>query len=307
MAHLAAAVLVAVVVWWVSTGFVFLAARRGAARPRLVLAGFTALALAGLAGLAWTARQESLAGVYLAFLSALAVWAWHEIAFLFGFVTGPRRTPCPPELTGWRRFAAAFATLRDHELAILASAGLVALLVWGAPNQAGLWTFLVLWGMRVSAKLTIFLGAPFSVSGLIPPHLDYLTSYFRTDRTSRAFAAIIALAAVPFGYFCYLAATAEALHLAVAATLIAALAGLAIAEHFFLVLPVPDALSWAWMAPAADERDAAGGHAPLAIGRRVVLKGARATSPHRAALPVDYAKRRGPAPAAPRTGGTSWT
>ena len=33
-------------------------------------------------------------------------------------------------------------------------------LTWGGANQVGTWTFLVLWVMRLSAKLNVFLGVP---------------------------------------------------------------------------------------------------------------------------------------------------
>ena len=47
-----------------------------------------------------------------------------------------------------------------HELAIAARRGRGGRLTWGAPNQVGTWTFLLLWAMRLSAKLNVFLGVP---------------------------------------------------------------------------------------------------------------------------------------------------
>ena len=46
----------------------------------------------------------------------------------------------------------------DHELAILGTGVAVLWATWGAPNHVGLWTFMILWGMRLSAKLNVFLG-----------------------------------------------------------------------------------------------------------------------------------------------------
>jgi hypothetical protein len=93
---------------------------------------------------------------YLSFLCGVAVWGWHELAFLTGFVTGPRATPCPPGATGWRRFGYAAETLIFHELAILLTALLLVLLTRDGVNQVGTGAFLLLWLLRLSAKLNLF-------------------------------------------------------------------------------------------------------------------------------------------------------
>jgi putative photosynthetic complex assembly protein 2 len=42
------------------------------------------------------------------------------------------------------------------------------------PNQVGTGTFAVLWVMRISAKLNLFLGVRNLSEELLPPHLAYL-------------------------------------------------------------------------------------------------------------------------------------
>jgi putative photosynthetic complex assembly protein 2 len=42
-----------------------------------------------------TLTNDSVAGVYMAFLSALALWGWIELAFLTGVITGPVNQPLP--------------------------------------------------------------------------------------------------------------------------------------------------------------------------------------------------------------------
>ena len=42
-------------------------------------------------------------------------------------------------------------------MAILASGLMIVAITWGAPNQIGTQTFAVLWVMRISAKLNVFL------------------------------------------------------------------------------------------------------------------------------------------------------
>lgn len=90
------AALFAVALWWLSTGLVLVAVRRFAQAEHAVLGYASALWAAGLAGLYFTRNQTNLIDAYIAFSSALMVWAWHEVSFLTGLVTGPRRTPAPP-------------------------------------------------------------------------------------------------------------------------------------------------------------------------------------------------------------------
>ena len=69
------------------------------------------------------------------------------------------------------------AACRWHELAINGGAVFVVAASWRAPNQVGLWTFLLLWTMRTSAKLNVFLGVLNLGEEFLPPHLRYLLSY----------------------------------------------------------------------------------------------------------------------------------
>lgn len=249
MSHPLVAVIVAMFVWWFSTGAVFLLVRRGARHEWRVAIAATVVGVAALAGLYASARMDTVAGAYLAFGSAIAIWAWHEVTFLLGFIAGPRRFSATKGLTGGERFREAFATVRDHELAIAATAVLVVLLTTGATNTVGLWTFVVLWVMRVSAKLSIYLGARHSLSEMMPARQTYLTTYFRTDRTTPFLPAMIVLALGVFVWLCGAGAGAEGAQ-AVGIALVATLLGLAIVEHVFLLLPLPDSVLWLWAVPA---------------------------------------------------------
>ena len=104
------------------------------------------------------------------FVCALLIWAWQEIAFLLGVVTGPRRSDCPHDARGWRRAALAFETVAHHELALLVLGAGVVAVTWQQPNRNGLWTFAILWAMRQSAKLNVFLGVRNFSEEFLPPH-----------------------------------------------------------------------------------------------------------------------------------------
>ncbi len=260
--YLAAAAF-AIFAWWLSTAVILFAAGRQSPRRLPLLLVATAFAAAGLWAIRIGGSMEGLGGVYLGFVGGLAVWAWNETSFLAGVVTGPSRQSCPTGATGRARFRAAFATVRDHELAILASGAIVLAISWDAPNQTGLWTFALLWLMRISAKLLLFLGAPHVTLAMLPPRLIYLTTYFRTDRVSAAFPALLAATVLAFVLLCHRAATAPQLHEGVSATLLATFAALAVVEHLILVVPVSDAALWRWAMPA---RQSASETAPAPAG-----------------------------------------
>jgi putative photosynthetic complex assembly protein 2 len=241
-----AAVLIAIASWWFFTGVVIALARQGKPRFRMVMAVVTAVAIAGMAGLYLTRDSVTAAGAYSAFFSALALWTWHETAFLLGLVTGPRRIgfdQAPREKT---RFRAAFLAVRDHELALALTAALMVFLMHDAANLSGLFTFLLMWIMRISTKLNIFLGARHAVSDMLPDRLSYLKSYFRTDKTSRWFWFSFAASTAVFASLIAAVALAATGHGAIMWSLLAAFAGLALLEHMFLVLPVRDSVLWSW-------------------------------------------------------------
>lgn len=73
-----------------------------------------------LGGLA-TRTTVTPAGALAGFTYGILIWAWLEMSFLFGFVTGPRKWPMTPGARGWQRLREAVATLAWHELAILAA------------------------------------------------------------------------------------------------------------------------------------------------------------------------------------------
>ncbi len=77
-----------------------------------VLLGLPLLAL-GVVGFHQTLADASPTGVYVGFLSALAIWGWIELAFLSGVITGPNRGPARRARPDWERF---IARLGHHRL-----------------------------------------------------------------------------------------------------------------------------------------------------------------------------------------------
>ncbi len=250
MGEAVAPLLVALVAWWTSTGLLFWLIGRPAHTFRWTALGMTVLAAIATGLLVVLRGHGTPLGAYLGFAAGLALWAWHEALFLLGFVAGPRRTECPAGLSTWRRFLASAETVIHHEIAIAVHAMIIVMLSWQAENQVAAWTFLLLWGMRLNAKLVVFLGAPNLSDAFMPRHLSYLSSYFGRRRVTLFFPLFITLATAAATLLSHGAMSAAAgSGDAVALWLLAGLAWLAVFEHWALVLPIPDSALWRWALP----------------------------------------------------------
>ncbi len=254
---IASAVVYTVFLWWFSTGAILWLDRLPRRTFRWSLCVATVVAGASIYGVVASRLTTTPAGALCAFSCALGAWGWHEVSFLMGLVTGPRTTRCPPDATGWRRFTLATCTLIYHEAALVLTAAAVMAITWGAPNQVALWTFLILLISRLSAKLNIFLGVPNFTEEFFPDHLRYLTSYLRKSPTNALFPLSISAGSALAGALAWLALDPDASLFAVAgASLLFTLTALALLEHAFMVLPLPDAALWRWAAPASPKPNA---------------------------------------------------
>jgi putative photosynthetic complex assembly protein 2 len=239
------AALFVVAMWWLSTSLVLRLVWRGPSRSRLWIA--SVLGLAGLWTLHWSSAQGTVTASYIGFMSALVVWGWHELTFLLGIVTGPRRSACPVDARGFERFWLATSTLIHHELALLFTGIVVIAISWDAPNQVGVWTYEVLWVMRLSAKLNVFLGVRNLSVQLIPERSRYLASYFRVGRTNWLLPLCIAASSCVLFQLLNAALAADLpTEQRVQRMLPAVLLALAVLEHVVLALPLPDALLFRW-------------------------------------------------------------
>jgi len=239
------AFLAAVFVWWFSTGAILWLIRQ--ADPRASYIGAALMGGFGVWGLAASANGADGPAAYGAFLAALGLWGLHELAFLRGWITGPVRSPCPPAAGGWGRLRAATGAVLYHELALASTLGLMLWLTRDAPNQVGALTFAVLFVMRLSAKLNVFVGAPHLASEFLPERLTYLKSYFGRSRHNLLLPLCLAgagLWAWRMGHAATIGASSA--FEVVGASLVFSLLALAMLEHVFLAVPLGDAALWRW-------------------------------------------------------------
>ena len=234
-------------VWWFSTGAVLLLVGRSG-RFELSRALLAVGLLAGsLGGLALTAGDTSVGGAYAAFTCTILLWGAQEIAFLAGWLTGPRPEPCPVGATGRSRLGFALQAILYHEFALLACGAAVAALTWGGSNQVGLWTFAALWVLRQSAKINLFLGVPVTNDELMPDAVRFLKTFFTRGPVSAFFPLSVTLAtAVLVIMIQRIVEVAVTPFEIVGLTLVSTLFALGVVEHWFMLLPLPAITLWGW-------------------------------------------------------------
>lgn len=248
--------IVTVAIWFIATGLIAWADNRERSTfSRSMMIGGAA-GITGLVVILFASLSAEVWAVYLAFIGALMVWGWHELSFLTGAAAGPRRGPGDPSLTGMARFRQAAATVMHHEVALALTALLLISLSWDVPNQIGATVFVLMFGMRLTSKINLFVGVPNTTSEMLPEHLAYLKTYFGPNRMTLLLAlSILGLGAMTawFGTLALAAPLGSAEM--VGASLLTTLALLGVLEHFFLALPFRDGMLWGWALP---RRNAAG-------------------------------------------------
>ena len=280
MLDLVLPVVFAAFIWWFSTGLVLLLDGLPRTTFRWSLAIASVIAVAALGGIVITASNGSVSGAYAAFTCALLVWGWQELSFLTGWLTAPRRHACAPDCGGWRHFVHAVEAILWHELAIIGGAVLIAAITWHGSNAVALWTYVVLWTMRSSAKLNLFFGVRNLSEEFLPPHLTYLKSFFRRRRMNALLPVSVGAATVVVVLLVQNAIDPAATEPArVGLLLVAALLALAIVEHLMMVLPVDVTALWRWT-----------------MRNRVKLSAQPPATTHRAIAPIDLHPAPSPRP-----------
>ena len=235
-----------VFVWWFCTGVIFFLDGLPKRTYWVSIGAATFIAVCAIIGVIASSRVDSATNAYVAFTCAVLIWGWQEMLFLMGVLAGPSKAPLPQGVSESTRFKLATRSVIHHELALLGVGILLLLVTWRSPNQVGGATYMVLWLMRLSAKLNLFVGVRNTYAHLLPAHIAYLGSYFRQRTTvSKFFVGSTSFAALLTTVLWLLVAFESSLLLSqTGATLLASLMTLAVIEHFFLVLPLPMERLW---------------------------------------------------------------
>ncbi|MEQ8660346.1 MAG: putative photosynthetic complex assembly protein PuhE [Gammaproteobacteria bacterium] len=247
MSELVVPLLYVLLAWWFSTGLIVFLDSLPRRTYRWSLLGASVVTALAVAAVLTSSTRTDAGGAYLGFTGGLVVWGWLEMTYLMGFLTGPWTRPCPRDARGLRRFLLAIGTSLWHELAVVACGVALLAVTAGAPNRTAAWTFLVLWLMRWSSKLNIYLGVPNLNEEFLPEQLDYLKSFITRRAMNWLFPVAVTVATLVTGALVAAALAAPpGSHTASACALLAALSALGLLEHWFLVLPLEDAALWRW-------------------------------------------------------------
>ena len=233
-------------VWWFSTGLIL----KINSLPRRFYRAIFAISIVTLVlafwGLDISSHEATIAGAYCSFTCAIIIWGWQELAFLLGYITGSRRSDCPVNTSGLLRAWYAFQTINYHELTLLGLGVVLFFINLESINQTGFWTYIILWGMRQSTKVNIFLGVLNFNEAFLPQHLKYLITYFRR-RAMNLLMPFSILASLLFLIPIWSRAASEAsLFEMTSSALLGTLLALGLLEHLFLVLPFPNEWLWKW-------------------------------------------------------------
>jgi putative photosynthetic complex assembly protein 2 len=240
--------LYAVAIWWFSTGLILYLDSLPGRTFRWSMLGGTTVFLLALYQLGAGSNDTSVAGAYVGFTCGILLWGWQEMTFFMGQISGPMKTASRARPGSLRHFRDGVATSLYHELAIVVCAAVVVWFTWGAPNQLGRWTFLLLWAMRQSAKLNLFLGVLNLSDELLPERLGYLRSYMARKPMNLLFPVSVSTGTVLAVVLVQRAGLPGIQpQQAAGLTMLITLLVLGIVEHWFLMLPLPLAPLWTWL------------------------------------------------------------
>lgn len=186
----------------------------------------------------WSVRHDlSVWGGYRSFVAGTLIWAWHELAFYSGVITGPWRAPCPSGARGFFRFSYALGTHLHHEFAVLVELVVMLWLLHDAANLLGPLVFVLSWALQHSAKLNVLLGVRNLDVDLFPQHLRYLGSFWARRPPSAFFLPSVSVATL----LAIMLWSAANLHRAEPdgprLAFVAALLTMGALEHWLLVVP----------------------------------------------------------------------
>ncbi|MDG1932091.1 MAG: putative photosynthetic complex assembly protein PuhE [Luminiphilus sp.] len=240
------ALAVAVLLWWLMTGLALMSVHQPPARKRAIFALVSLLALAALFGVEMNAARHTTSATIAGFAMGLVIWAWLELSYLMGYITGPIKRPAAASMRLPQRFYNALGTTIYHEVLVVGVVGIVCILGAGLPNPTIQNTLAVLWLMRWSTKLNLFLGVRHFNSQWLPDNMRYITSYLKAGKNSwfiffsTIFAAYCTYLLFSFGQIAAEPASALSLFL------VGWLAVLAVLEHCFLMMPMGETALWRW-------------------------------------------------------------
>ena len=236
-------ILVVIAVWWIGTGLVLFLQQSIVRVKTPLIVSLVVVSLLSLAALVISGSGTQPWQSYMGFVAAICLWGCIELSYYSGLIGGVHKRACPDGCETGKRFRLALGASIWHEVSVLFAGGVVMTLLIQADNSAGLYSFLVLWLMRWSAKLNLFFGVPNFNTDWFPKRLAYAHSYIRRAPVTLFFPVSMMLASLVAMRLITIALETPPQQ-ALMHILPGVLLLLAILEHLFMALPIADSELW---------------------------------------------------------------
>ena len=177
------------------------------------------------------------------FLAATAIWMWINVGLYGGWIVGPGHAASGAGGATVFRATDAIASLLWHELLCVLVLFVSWLHVRTSPNRLAFSALVTYWAVLQVAKLNIFFGVANPGARFLPPHLQFLLTYYgppiNTDFLPVSFFAAVGVALL----FWWHGWQAREAFLRQSRALLAMLIALAAVEYLLLAVP-SDAPLW---------------------------------------------------------------
>jgi len=244
--------------WWFSTGAVIYMNNLPPRTFRWTVPAATALMPICLASIHELRIFTTPSAAYWGFTYGLIAWAWTQLTFYTGIITGPRQQPCEHDCGGGlRHFWHTIETCLYHELLAIGVGVAIFAASYGGGNWCGAWTYAILWVMHSSAKINAVLGVRNLNEEFFPSHLKYLRSFLRERPMNALFPFSVTGGTIATVILFQNAAHAASPFDFINAIFLGTMMALAVIEHWLLILPIPAATLWAWGLSAKEKGNGA--------------------------------------------------
>jgi putative photosynthetic complex assembly protein 2 len=163
--------------WWLVTG-VIVALQRNEWTKFAAWTISTVVAIWAVYVIHAQRMERTAASARRTFLATTAVWMWINVGLYGGWIVGPSHAASVAGEATWRRAMEAVTSLLWHELLCVLILFVTWLHVRRAPNRLAFAALATYWAVLQVAKLNIFFGVANPGARFLPPHLQFLLSYY---------------------------------------------------------------------------------------------------------------------------------
>jgi putative photosynthetic complex assembly protein 2 len=163
--------------WWLVTG-VIVALQRNEWTKLAAWLISTAVAIWATYVIHAQRNVRTAASARRTFLAATAIWMWINVGLYGGWIVGPGHAASVAGEATVFRATEAIASLLWHELLCAVVIFVCWLHVRTSPNRLALPALATYWAVLQVAKLNIFFGVANPGARFLPPHLQFLLSYY---------------------------------------------------------------------------------------------------------------------------------